>query len=92
MSNEQAVQLLILHAVSGWVAVVHERAVYSIQIAPLGGGNFEVETVLAGRDPERPGAGSEDPADTLYVRVRCALGKGRLVRTEVEPLGPRIGK
>lgn len=87
-SSEQGVQLLIMHAVSGWVAVIHERAVYSIQIAPLGRGNFEVETRLM--DGERPGEGSDDPADTLYLRVSCGLGRGKLVRTEVEPLGPRL--
>lgn len=81
---DEGVKLLIMHAVSGWVAVVMERAVYSIQIAPVGSGSFQVETALLGAD----GVVARQP-EVLYLRVSCALGKGRMVRTEVQPLRPR---
>jgi hypothetical protein len=31
-------------------------------------------------------------AEVVYLRVSCALGAGKMVRTEVEPLGPRAPK
>jgi hypothetical protein len=85
-ASEVAVQTLITSAVTGWCAVIHERMVYSLHIAPLSAGVFEVEATLA--LPGQPGVASEDLADRLNLRVSCWLGRGKMVRTEVEPLAP----
>jgi hypothetical protein len=86
-ASQLAIQTLITSAVSGWCAVIHERAAYSLHITPIGGGVYEVEVTLA--LPGQPGYESEDPRDTLYLQVSAWLGAGKMVRTEVLPLAPR---
>lgn len=88
-ASELAVQTLITSAVSGWCAVMYERAVYSLHIAPMGGGAFEVEAIMA--LPGQPGVESNDPRDHVYLRVNAGLGVGKLVRTEAQPLAPSRG-
>jgi hypothetical protein len=86
--GQDGVQLLITHAVSGWIAVVMERSAYAVNITPLGGGNYEIEATLVDADGALAGA----DADVVYLRVSCALGAGKMVRTEVEPLARRAPK
>jgi hypothetical protein len=81
------VQTLITNAATGYVAVMYERSLYSLQIAPMGGGVFECEAAMS--PAGQPGVEPTDIHDVIYLLVSCWLGANKLVRTEVQPLAPR---
>jgi hypothetical protein len=80
------VQTLITNAVTGYVAMMYERSLYSLQIAPMGGGIYECEAAMS--PAGEMGVEPTDIRDVIYLRVSCWLGGGKMVRTEVEPLAP----
>lgn len=73
---EESLRQALMHAACAWVAVAREEEAAEVEIAPLGGGVYEVGVRMASGAPG------------VVLRVTFALDAGLRLRVVAEPVRP----